>query len=205
MSRFSLRLVFDSVSRVTYEQYTVNVQFEGGLVPSSVTTEKFAVYDNTSGNSIDIAGVFYEPRQQNVVLSVKPDFLFGLDCTVELKKGLKDSETGTELQPAIVNGEIMPGFLDDLYGVSVRGIRMYNKRESIISPKPYEDFSVVVTVANGTSVKKTQRMIIYIDDKKSSPLIDAKVTVEANSTAEFTYAVEGMSRDSGNVVKAEIL
>ena len=200
-----LRLVFDPVCKLTYEQYTVNIQFDGGLVPSSVTTEKFAVFDNTFGNSIEIAGAIYEPRQQNVVLSVKPEFLFGLDCTVEIKEGLKALETGTELQPTIVDGEIMPGFSDDLYGVSVRGIRMYNKNESLIYPKPYEDFSMVVTVANGTSEKKTERMIIYINDEKSSPLIDTEVTVEANSTEEFTYAVEGMNWKPENVVKAEIL
>ena len=138
-------------------------------------------------------------------MSVKPEFLFGLDCTVELKEGLKGLATGTELQPAIVDGEIIPGFFDDLYGVSVRGIRLYDKYKSIISPKPYEDFSVVVTVANGTTEKKAERMIVYINEEKSSPLITATITVEANSTAEFTFAVEKINWKPENVIKVEIL
>ena len=204
MHRYLPPIVFDSVYKANNEKYTVTLTFDDNFKPDTVTTECFEVRDSLTDEKIDIKEVAYSPFTRQVVLVVEPDYLYGLDCEVDINDKLVYMD-GSATNPQTVTAEITPEYSCDLYGVAVKSIRLYGQVQSIPCPVSNEDFVAKVAVLNATNQKQTKRLKVYRNDEADLLLIDTIVTVDADSTKEFIYSIEGVKWERSDVLRAEII
>lgn len=177
--------------------------FENELKPSTVTQECFEIYDSQTDKEIDIKEVVYNPLAKQVVIAIEPNYLYGLSCEVKINNSLVYMD-GSTAQATAVTTELMPEYACDLYEVSVKRIKLYGEFEAIAHPNPYEDFVAKVTVINASKEQQTKRMRIYKNDEVNLPLVDTIITIEADSTAEFVYSIDGVDWDTNDVINTKI-
>ncbi len=200
-----LRCVFDPVYRPTNQNFTVKLSFEKEISPSAVTMDNFTVIDNASGDEIEVTEAVYKPLTKEVVLSVKPVYLYGLDCTVKISDEGLPAIDGSVVTKAEVKAELLPDYKGNIYDVSVDGIHLYNQNMSIPYPNENEPFLAKVYIVNPTRTKQTRTLILYKNDKESTPFFKTTVTVDAESETEKFYYIQGMSWEISDVLNAKIL
>lgn len=200
-----LRCVFDLVYRPINQNFTVKLSFEKEISPYAVTVDKFSVIDNASGDEIEVTEAVYKPLSKEVILSVKPVYLYGLDCTVKISDDGLPAIDGSVITKEEVKAELLPEYSGNIYDVSVNGIRLYNQNTSIPYPNNNEPFLAKVYIVNPTRTKQTRTLILYKNDQESTPFLKTTVTVDAESETEEFYYIQGMSWGNSDVLSAKIL
>ena len=165
----------------------------------------FSVIDRASGDEIEITEAVYKPLSKEVVLSVKPVYLYGLDCTVEISdKGLPSMDGSTFYRDSI-QAELLPGYDGNLYDVSIEAIRLYNLNATIPYPNNNEDFVAKVYMVNPTREKQTRTLILYKNNNESTPFFKTTITIDAESEKEQFFNIEGMLWKTEDVLNGKIL
>ena len=137
------------------------------------------------------------------MFTVGSNQLFGPGCDIETSNNLVYLN-GSMVQPTMFTTELMSEFVCEPYGVSVKGISLYENSVAIAQPTPYKDFVANVTVVNASKEKQTKRVMIYKNQDEEYPFIDEVITIEANSTAEFNYYIPGIDWNIDDVISAKI-
>ena len=200
-----MRCVFDPVYRPFNQSFTVSLYFDEDISPLSVTSDKFSVIENASGNEIDVTEATYKPLSKEVVLSVKPVSLYGLDCTVKISDNGLFAIDGSVVAANEVQAELLPEYKGNVYDVAVKGVQLYNQNMSILQPDENESFLAKVYVVNPTRIKQTRMLILYKNNNESTPFLKTTVTVDAESETEMFYDIQRMTWESSDVLNAKIL
>lgn len=165
----------------------------------------FSVIDSASGDVIEITEAVYKPLSKEVILSVKPVYLYGLDCTVEISdKGLPSIDGSTFYRDS-VKAELLPQYDGNAYDVSIETIRLYNANTSIPYPSNNKAFVAKVYIVNPTRENQTRTLIMYKNNNESTPFFKTTITIDAESEKEQFFNIEGMSWKTEDVLNAKIL
>jgi len=178
--------VFSEAYIIPRKKYTVTLCFDEDLNPSSVTEEYFTIAENGTGKELTIANVLYKPASKQVVLTVGPEQLVGLNCTTTLKKGLMYLD-GTSLpEDEVVVENIIPEYMCSVDGVSIKNLLVYTSGVSCVRPKANVKFSVKVVVINATDRTLTRQIKLYKNDEVS--ICDGQETIiPAYGTVELVF------------------
>lgn len=187
-------------------KYTVSFTSTGQLNPSTVAIENFAVYGKDE-NPVEITDVLYEPRSNKITLTVLPGQMTGRDCTVELKSGLMYLDTNQSIGEITQKGSISSEYLGILYGVSVKGITLFDKETgaAITCPASNRPFDVTLTVTNATNEQQIKTLMVYKNHRTDEPFINAEIVVPANSAMDFTYEINGILWDDDDFINTCVL
>ena len=169
--------------------------------PSTATVDNFAVTDSATGTELAISEVLYKPGTKQVVLTVEPMVLFGLNCTTTKKEGLMYL-SGTSAAEEAKEGVIVSKAWCEVDGVSVQSIELYKSGVAVIAPTAGSTMRAIVTVANATGTAQTKTVSLYQNDT----LIEgatAEVTVPANSTKTATIEFTVSAWNNGDVLSAQ--
>ena len=156
-------------------------------MPQTAMPQNFEVSEAVSGDTIQVTDVIYKPDEKQVVLTVKPDILFGLDCNAKLKSGLMYTD-GVNRDETIITGKIEPEYSYLPYSIGVNKLTLYNEESEILYPKAYEPFVAKVELINQSRTAQTKRLLLYLNDDIDKPLADAEVSVGAQDTKNYAFS-----------------
>ncbi len=141
---------------------------------------------------LNITDVIYKPASREVVLTVGPGQVFGLDCTTECKEGLM-YKSGASVQTGTIQGEIVPAYMCEVDGISVQSIMLYSGGVGIYHPSANVAFDAHVIVANATEVEQTKEVLLY---KNDAVIETGSVVIPAYGTARLV--LEGLTVQEWN-------